>query len=286
MNTEAFESYKSYLQKQPVSAHTRRNYLQRVRNFLTWLDGCPDGDLPLSDPVERDFQMREFKAFMLQHGACPSTVNGVLSAVDNFYLSRGMDAGKVKRLDLPRQAPRALQPDEEKRLLKTLMRVSPRNRALIMLLWHTGLRISEAAALNIEDLTLTARTGQVRVRCGKGLKQRSIGINAELRAVLHAYMSGQVSRAAHEPLFLSQKRSRLSVASIDRIVRQLGRVSGIELSAHDMRHNFISHLVRSGVDVVLVAELVGHGRLETVRRYSLPTEDEKQQALEKLCHAS
>ena len=287
MNSTALEAYEKYLQKQPISIHTRRSYLQRVKTFLTWLSDTPDGELALDDSAERDFQVREFKGAMLTRGASPSTINGILSAIDNFYLSRGMVAGKkVKRLDLPKLAPKALEPEEEKRLLKTIQRTTLRNRALILLLWHTGLRISETAALNVGDVTLTARTGSVAVRCGKGMKQRTIGINSELREALIQYMAKQASRADHEPFFVSQKKSRLSVASIDRIVRQLGTQAGIELSAHRMRHQFISSLVRKGTDLVMVAALAGHDRLETVKRYSMPTEDEKQAALEKLCHAS
>lgn len=285
MIQEALDAYQSYLSKQAVSAHTRRNYLLRVKRFLEWLEQTPDGSAALHDQIERDLQLREFKQYLLQRDASPNTINGLLSAVDNFYLSRGMEAGKVKRLELPRQAPRSLESEEERRLLKTLMRTGARNKALMMLLWHAGLRISELANLNISDVNLTARTGTVKVRCGKGLKMREVPINSELREALQPYLSKQVSRGNHEPLFLSQKKSRLSVASIDRIVRQMGLISGISLSAHDLRHHFVASLMRSGADIVIVAELTGHAKLETVRRYSLPTEQQKLAALEKLSHA-
>lgn len=286
MNQEAFETYQQYLNRQAISKNTRRSYLQRVSKYLEWLAAIPEGERALIDPVERDFQTREFKQFLLQRGASPSTANGTLSALDNFYLSRGMKRGKVKRLDLPRLAPRAFEPEEERRLLKALGRWEIRNRAIVLTLWHTGLRISELASLNFGDLTLTARTGHLVVRCGKGMKSRMLPINSDLRECLLEYTQKLGFRAESEPLFMSQKKSRLSISSIDRIVRRLGQSVGMEISAHDLRHNFVTRLIRGGSDLVLVAELAGHAKLETIRRYSLPTQQDKENALEKLCHAS
>jgi len=280
---EVLETYRQYLDRQPVSAHTRRNYMHRVNRYLDYLENSVEGLRALSDEVERDFQLREFKAWLLTSGASPSTVNSILSAVDNFYLSRGMKPAKLKRLDLPMQAPRALEQDEERRLLKALVRASLRNRAVATIMMHAGLRISEVSALNVGDVSLTARRGEILVRCGKGLKQRTIPINQDLREVLQKYLAGEASREALEPLFVSQKKNRLSMAAIDKVVRSLGAEACLELSAHDLRHHFITRLVRQGTDIVTVAELAGHARLETVRRYSLPTAAVKQQALEKLC---
>lgn len=65
MNSDAMEKYNSYLERQPISIHTMRNYRQRVRRFLQWLNESPDGANTLTDPFERDRQLRDYKAFML-----------------------------------------------------------------------------------------------------------------------------------------------------------------------------------------------------------------------------
>lgn len=285
MNTEALDAYKTYLSKQPISELTRKSYLQRVTKFLQWLDGCPGSDLALVDQIERDFHVREFKAALLIKGTSASSINGILCAIDSFYLSRGMQAGNIKRMELPRTAPRALTEEEEKRLHKSLARTTLRNRALVVLMLNTGLRISEISALNVGDVTLTARTGAVIVRCGKGLKTRTVPLNADAREVLIEYFSKSTSRAEDAPLFVSQKKSRLSIASIDRIIRKLGLSAGIELSAHDCRHSFVTSLVRQGFDLVLISELSGHSRIETLKRYSMPTQSDKERAVERLGHA-
>lgn len=281
MNSDAMEIYSSYLESQPVSIHTKRNYVQRVRRFLRWLNESPDGVMALTDPPERERQLRDYKAFLLARGASASTINGMLSALDNFFMSRGMEAGRVKRLELPGLNHESLDVDEEKRLYKSLMRNTSRNKVLVMLLWHCGLKISEVAALNVGDVNLSSNNAQIRICSEKRTKRRTVPISSQLRRDLHAYIARRGFRDSHEPLFVSQKRNRLSVASIDRIVRYVGQAAGIELSAGRLRYDFVNRLIRAKINIVMVAELSGHVRLETVRRYSQQVDTEKQQSLEK-----
>lgn len=81
-------------------------------------------------------------------------------------------------------------------------------------------------------------------------------------------------------LFVNPGGDRLSVRAIDRGVRAVGELAGVALSAHVLRHTFVTLSFRSGVDVVMVAELAGHRSLETTRRYSLPTEADREAAVE------
>jgi site-specific recombinase XerD len=76
--------------------------------------------------------------------------------------------------------------------------------------------------------------------------------------------------------------ARLTARSVDRAVRGVAARAGLELSAHTLRHTCVTNLVRAGNDLVLVAELAGHRRLETTRRYSLPSEADRQAAMEAL----
>ena len=84
-------------------------------------------------------------------------------------------------------------------------------------------------------------------------------------------------------LFLNLKGRRLSTRAIDLVLRQLGRAAKLELSAHVLRHTCLTNLVRRGNDLVLVAEVAGHKRLETTRRYSLPSLEDRETAMEGLC---
>ena len=150
---------------------------------------------------------------------------------------------------------------------------------------NCALRIGELNQLNVGDLILTARKREVVVRCGKGTKRRTVPINSELAEVLREYLAG-LPADPDAPLFVSQKGNRLSVQGIDYVIRAFGRDAGIDFSAHNLRHSCLTRLIRCGVDIVTVAEIAGHSRLETSRRYSLPTEAVKVSAMERLVDGS
>ena len=148
---------------------------------------------------------------------------------------------------------------------------------------HCGLRISELAALNVSDVFVTARKGDVLVRCGKNSKQRRVPLNQDARDAMLSYLTQP--RDPAEPLFKSQRGTRMSTGSIAYFIRQVAREAGIEMTSHSLRHTALTRLIRSGCDIVIVAEVAGHARLETTRRYSLPTADVKIAAMEKLNYA-
>lgn len=285
MKDQVLSDYQIYLSRLPLSQSTKRNYLQRVTAYLDWLAGSIDGSKALHNALERDYFIRDFKTYLLKSGRSSATVNAFLGALDNFYLYLGLGRAKVKRQELPAQAPRALSNEEQHRLLKAVMHCkSVRNQAIVFLMLHCGLRIAEVAALNAGDVFVTARRGEITVRCGKGNKQRKVPLNADAREIMLSYLSGP--RDPEAPLFLSQKGNRISTNGIDRMLRQLGRIAGVEMSAHRLRHTALARLIRSGIDIVIVAEVAGHSRLETTRRYSLPTADDKIRAMEKLNYAA
>jgi integrase/recombinase XerC len=279
--------YQTYLSRLPISQHTRRNYLRRVKQYIAWLDAHPDASKALTDSVERDFCVREFKCSLLQKGRAANTVNSSLAAMDNYFLFIGIGQSKVRRQELPKQSPRALGHDEQRRFLKAVSACkSLRNRTIATVMLNCGLRISEVVQLNVSDVVLTARMRQLTVRCGKGSKHRTVPINKEAGEIIQLYMAGRMSADQEEPMFVSCKGTRLSTQSIDHLIRQLGKDSGVELSSHTLRHSFITQLIRGGTDVVAVAELAGHSRLETTRRYSLPSQDVMLAAVERLNYAA
>src|SRR5207253_4774465 len=134
----------------------------------------------------RDYAVRDYKtALKTVHHAKPSSVNLALAAVGHFYRFLELPPPRVTREDLPAQAPRALEPAEQKRFLRAVERCSSaRDRALALLLFYMGLRISECAALQLSDVRLSSRKGLVIVRMGKGNTYRKVPLNAEVRAAL------------------------------------------------------------------------------------------------------
>ena len=284
MFTQAFEGYLGWLDRLPLSKNTIRGYRIHVKQYLAWLQTCPDGEKALTDAMERDYVVREYKQSLLMNGKSASTVNASLSALDNFGLFLGIGFAKVKRQELPKQAPRALERDEQRRFVRVVATSkSLRNKTIAGVLLNCGLRLSEVAQLNIGDVLLSARKRELVVRCGKGSKRRVVPINSELAELLHQYLGSIDVANPDSPLFKSQKDGqRLSTPAIDRVIRMFGQQCGIDLSCHVLRHSFVTSLIRNKQDIVVVAELCGHSRLETTRRYSLPTELDKLHAVETL----
>ncbi len=158
-----------------------------------------------------------------------------------------------------------------------------RARALVMLMLFTALRISETVALDVDDVRITARKG-VLVVVGKGEIQRELPLNALVRQVLEEWLEQRTVLAAdgERALWVSRTGGRLSARSADCDVRMVAAAAGLQLSAHTLRHTCLTALVRRGNDLVMVAELVGHQKLETTRRYTLPSAADCQRAVEDL----
>ena len=281
---ETVSAYLAWLERQPLAPATRRAYRTKVNQFATWL-GATDlsfGD-PLADPHARDYAVRDFKGHLKQRRYSPRTVNLALAALDNFYRFVGLGSPSVRREDLPGEAPRALDADAQRRLLRAVeRRPLARDRAIATVALFAGLRLAELAALDLDDVAVSARKGKVIVRRGKGDAYREVPLNADARTSLGAWLGARQGwpGAEGQPVFLSRKGARLTVRSIDLIIRSIGSEAGLSLSAHVLRHSCLTNLVRAGSDVVLVAEIAGHRRLETTRRYSLPSAADRQAAME------
>jgi len=280
----ALAAYTHWLDRQPLAANTRRTYAVQVAQFCTYLATSPrDTGDPLREQHAATYAVRDYRTWLKTvRKARPSSVNLTLAALDHFYRFLGLDRPDVPREDLPQTAPRGLEEKEQVAFLRAVERCpSARDRALAHLLFYTGLRIGECAALNEDDALVSSRKGMVIVRSGKGDAYREVPLNAEARRSLDAYIKERRTQVDDEPaLFVNLHGQRLSTRAIDLIIRGLGRDAGVALSAHTLRHTCLTALVRNGNDLVLVAEIAGHRRLETTRRYSLPSARDRERAME------
>lgn len=285
---EQLAGYERWLESQPLADSTRRAYCGHARRFVAFLAGWPgEGGDPLADAHARDYAVRDFKSHLKTvRRAKPASVNLALAAVDHFFRYLGAGRPNVRREELAQAAPRALAPEELRRFMRAVERCpSARDRAIALLLINTGLRIGECAALDVDDVAVSPRKGQVVVREGKGDAYREIPLNAEARGAMDAWAIVrrlQLDGSEQRALFVSRKSARLSTRALDLVIRALAREADVTLSAHTLRHTCLTRLVRGGADVVLVAELAGHRRLETTRRYSLPSQADRQAAMESL----
>ncbi len=275
--------YAAWVAGQPLSARTREAYVAAVHPFTAWLETREGGvGEALATPRGRDLAVRDYKRHMkVDRCLAAASVNQALAALDHLFRFLGLGAAIVSREELPRAAPRALDVEQQRALLRAAEESSARDRAIIGLLLFTGLRLSEAAALQVADVRISARKGLVVVRSGKGDAYREVDLNALVRGLLDEWLAerAKTTTPAESSFFVTRSGRALSSRSVDLAVRRVAGRAGLELSAHVLRHTFVTGLVRAGHDLVLIAELAGHRRLETTRRYSLPSQADRQRAV-------
>ena len=286
---DRYARYRDWLNKQPYSPHTIRAYEARVSQFLSFLkERIADYEEPLSNTNTRDYVTRDFKQYLkLNLKSPPWTVNSYLTAIDSFYSYLGLGKARAKREELPKLAPRALEPKEQKDFLRAVeRRKSAKDRALAITLFYTGMRISECAALNLDDVRVTERKGYAIIRDGKGGKYREVPLNSDCRQAIRNWLSERQAsfpETADEAFFLSQKGRRLSVDGIDHIIRTIAADAKLEgLSADILRHTLATNMLRDGADVVMVSQILGHKKLETTMGYSLATLADQADAVERI----
>ncbi len=293
---ELLAGYEAGLSRQPLSARSRLAYLAQARGYLGWLATSEHGPEALTDRAVRDWAVRDYKRYVkTTRQWSPASVNQALAAIDNFYRHVGIGRPDVVREELAQVAPRALEVAEQRAFLRAVeASPSARNRAIANVFFYAGLRLKELTDLNLADVAVTARIGRVTVRSGKGEAYREVPLNSACRKALDEWFEARSSQlVAHAEsertveadtaaLWLSRSGRRMGARAVDFVIRGLAADSKLELSAHVLRHTCVTNLIRSGADVVLVAEIAGHKRLDTTRRYSLPSQADKDAALEKV----
>ena len=275
------------------------NRMEAFHSFAQWLSFGGDV-LADNDPDHQDklIKLNELMANCVIYNTtlditdvvndlvAPATINTVLAAVGDFYARRGLGAPDVRRLDLPRHAPRALKPRDATRWQRSVERwLNPRDRVLALIPFYAGLRIGEAIALDLDDVRRSARKGILIVRSGKGNRYREVPIHADLREHLDVWIDDErphwKNAETNPALLLNTRGGRLSARGARDIITAIGEHAnlGPEFSSHVLRHTFGTTMIREKHDIVVVAELLGHARLETTRSYSLPTAEDRERAV-------
>jgi integrase/recombinase XerC len=179
---------------------------------------------------------------------------------------------------LPRTLPRAMTLPDTERLLDADddARFPERDRALFELLYATGLRVSEAAGLDLEDVDFTSRILRV---VGKGNKERIAPFGEAAEEALAVYLPARAKRRVRarpaevddgEPLFVNARGGRLTTRSMARLLKRRLSAAGLptEISPHALRHSFATHLLEAGADLRAIQELLGHASLSTTQKYT------------------
>ncbi len=267
-----------------VSPHTLRNYLSDLGQFHQFVKGKQGLEGEVEGEVLERVDATLIRAYLgqLARVCRKSSMGRKLAALKGFfrYLVR---EGHLKRDPLlgfgsPKQEKPLvtfLSVDDVFRLLDGFQGsgVSQiRDRAILEVLYSTGIRVSELVGLNWGDIDF--RLGIVRVT-GKGAKERIVPIGDVALRVLRDYGMEQEKKwhrppKGHAAVILNRQGSRITTRSVARIVEKHLRIRGIpvRMGPHGLRHTFATHLLNSGADLRVIQELLGHTSLSTTQRYT------------------
>lgn len=253
-----------------MSGHTLRAYRKDLEEFAAYAPKNVD-DIEMID-------VRGFVAQQIRNGLSKTTAGRRLSSVRSFlrYLTREgyLTANPAKLVTTPkseRHLPKFLSVDDVFSLIEkpdTIGFIHARDRAVLELLYSSGLRVSEIAGLNVEDVN--TREGLVKVR-GKGRKERIVPMGSKAVDALRGYMTEKLLlKKKNKILFLNKRGTGLSERGVRRIVVKYARLIGVSgpIGPHTLRHTFASHLLQAGADLRVIQELLGHASLSTTQKYT------------------
>jgi integrase/recombinase XerD len=284
-------SFVEELRRQETAAKTWQNYKSDLACFGRWFAGVNDQAFTAAAVTPTD--IRAYRGFLLDvERRAPATVNRRLAALRKFFgwakaagLVQDEPTTAVKGIASSPRSPKALEKRELDKLIRTVERHgTKRDQAIVLTLRHTGVRVSELSALRLGDITMSDRSGQLVVRSGKGSKYRTVPLNVDARRAITDYLAVRPA-VSDDHLFIGQRRVGLRPAAVEDLVRKYARLAGLEdVTPHTLRHSFGKHLLDAGENLVAVAALLGHSRLETTAIYTHPSDRDLEHAVERLEH--
>ena len=274
------EDFRSYiLVEKNFSQHTAKAYYSDVLDFLLWLGETPLENVNFS-------KVREYLHFIKKFNNKKTTLERKIASLRTFYKylfrEKKVDSNPAMNLNSPkrpRQLPKFLTPYEVEQILNNIKIDTPagyRNKAILELLWATGMRVSELSGLNFEDLNL--ENNEIRV-FGKGSKERIILVTDRAKTYLQRYIDTarplvakgfRVENREDSPVFINNTGFRLQTRTVRNVINDI--VEKIQLpkhvTPHVFRHSFATHLIENGADLRVVQELLGHASISNTQIYT------------------
>jgi len=253
-----------------ASAHTLRAYRKDLEEFFAHVKTEPE-HIDLID-------VRGFIAEQIKKGLKKTSVSRMLGSIRSFFkflcreeYIKSNPAKLVSNPKAPKILPRFLSVDDAFSLVEKpagMEFVPARDRAILELLYSSGLRVSELSGLTIDDID--TKEGFVKVR-GKGKKERIVPVGSKALGAIKSYMIERVLlKTKQRALFLNRRGGKFTERGIRRTVVKYARMVGIggQIGPHTLRHTFASHLIQSGADLRVIQELLGHATLSTTQKYT------------------
>ncbi|MDH3492006.1 MAG: site-specific tyrosine recombinase XerD [Acidobacteriota bacterium] len=285
MPRDLTREYLSYLQ---VERGLAKNSLAGYKRDLAKLQAFADDEgLHPADLSRGD--LRGFIAELSRAGLAPSSIGRIISAVRGFYKFLLLD-GYIKKhpaenLETPAKGfylPKFLTEDQMERLLEqpeTANETGLRDRAILELMYAAGLRVTEAAELQIGDIDLD---GGILTCKGKGNKQRRVPLGRSAVEWVSRYLVDRRKKEGSRRLFLSRRGTAIDRQTIFRFIKEYASKAGLDdVSPHTLRHSFATHLMQRGADSRSVQAMLGHSDISTTQIYTHMTDKHLRDAYKK-----
>ena len=281
---DALSNYLNYLEiERHASPYTVRNYKSDLLDFFDFLRGRGISSLK---EVDRQI-LRDYMSYLFERGIVKASIARKLSSVRSLYRYL-MREGAISRSPistttspkLDKRLPSFLTREETDALLKAPDSAMPcglRDRAIMELIYASGLRISELTGLNLEHISLHNR--ELRV-WGKGNKERIVLMGEPAACALERYLrQGRPELLADKKssaLFLNRYGQRLTQRRVQSLLKEYADSAGIQKRVHPhlLRHTFATHLLDGGADLRVVQELLGHASLSSTQIYTHVTKSQ------------
>lgn len=294
--SQCLQQFLEYLEiaqnKSPKTLENYRHYLYRFKDFLS-------GDLS-----PQDLNLQTIQNYRLYLNRFIENKNGTLSIkTQNYHLIalraflkylvkndiKTLAPEKIELAKVPARSVEFLTREELDRLFKAVNQSKKnyyRDLAILETLYSTGLRVSELAKLNIQEVDLKRREFMVR---GKGRKPRIVFLSKKAAQIIEDYLKQRKDN--FKPLFvnnlktsiLEDEKRRLSTVSIENLVRKYALHAGIikKVSPHTLRHTYATELLSNGADIRSVQEMLGHSSITTTQIYTHVTDKKLREIHEK-----
>lgn len=265
------EKFIRYLEvEKGASEHTVRAYRKDLEVFAEHVKSLPEHIEPLD--------IRGFVAEQINSGLNKTTVGRRLATLRSFFRFLGREgcvksnpAKVVSTPKAPRLLPKFLTVDDAFSLVERpdgIGFLPARDRAILELLYSSGIRVSELSGLDFDDLNV--KEGFIKAK-GKGRKERIVPAGKKAIEALKAYIVERaLLKKKDKALFLNKSGSRLSDRGVRRIVVKYAReiLLQTKIGPHTLRHTFATHLLQGGADLRVIQELLGHSSLSTTQKYT------------------
>lgn len=305
-------AFADYLRRRDRSERTVKEYIYDLEQFAQWYEKTYGH--PLETDVVTPLELREWKSEMIAHRKWkPSTFNRRLAALRVYFawarsqrLCTSDPTEGIQDKRSVNRAPKSLSKQQAKKLreaaqhriwiadmkrppikMTATAREARRDKAILLVFLGAGLRLSELCNLELADVTIRERSGELVVRSGKGDKWRHVPLNTEVRRAIQEWLDVR-PKSNVEKIFVARQGHAIGASGVYSIVGRLAAAAQLapeEVAPHVLRHTFAKSLVDAGEPLTRVQALLGHESIKTTSRYTTPDRSDLAGAVEKISWA-